>query len=359
MSTLGRRNVIRDFENLTVCIFTKDRQENLLRQIEYYRNTGINLIALDGTKEAIGIEDDLHFRYYHLPEAQLHERILYLRGLIKTEFVALQADDDFHGLEGLHRCTSFLKGNLDYSCAQGRYLRMYSQKPFNWLPDYTFQNSLRIDNKNASQRVNSFISSGMHFIYSVIRTEIFLEILSCLEGIKTGIPSMFEHLFSLTLGIHGKYQTVPSFYSIRESSLGPNSGIRFENWEFSSPELNKDFLTFTNNIALMYSVNLNISPADAEELLKSYINELSERSRLKQELSGAAEGVNVYQKRKFKNLVSTLVTYTHSGWVLPLRKFDTWRLLNDLIKKKALLALIKDLWKISRTLKLSSPISHS
>jgi glycosyltransferase domain-containing protein len=337
-------------EDLTVCIFTKNRPNNIAKQVDYYRKTNIKLIILDGSEQAAIVQTQPEIRYYHLPEMLVHDRLLYLRNLIYTKYVVLQADDDFHGINGLAMCVNYLNQNQDYCCVQGRYIRIYNKKPFNWLPDYTFQDNLNIDASNGTERVNSYMQSGMHFIYSVIRTDVFLDLTSCLKNITTGVPSMVENAFSMTLGAYGKYSTLPILYSVRGPSFGPVDGIRFEDWETSSPEYKKDFQIFCRNITSLYSEKLDLNYSDAVHLCMTQAGLIKERGRLKQELrsevSQRREGIN----GKLKELAINFIFRMKLAWVLPLREITTWKLFKDVIMSRVLFELWQDLRSIRRML---------
>jgi hypothetical protein len=194
------------------------------------------------------------------------------------------------------------------------------------------------------------MQSGMHFIYSVIRTDVFLDLTSCLKNITTGVPSMVENAFSMTLGAYGKYSTLPILYSVRGPSFGPVDGIRFEDWETSSPEYKKDFQIFCKNITSLYSEKLDLNYSDAVHLCMTQAGLIKERGRLKQELrsevSQRREGIN----GKLKEVAINFIFRMKLAWVLPLREITTWKLFKDVIMSRVLFELWQDLRSIRRML---------
>jgi glycosyltransferase domain-containing protein len=97
---------------LTIVIPTVEKQENLERAIEYWRDTPITVHIIDGSEkpwfEIGSLQNIPTITYHHLPR-MLGEEILdnYARRLIfattipTTKYSALCADDDFFTVSGL------------------------------------------------------------------------------------------------------------------------------------------------------------------------------------------------------------------------------------------------------------------
>ena len=193
------RNMDKAFAKLTVCIITKDNPVNIIRQINYYSNYAFPVIILDASLMPISKIENRNITYHHLPELPFHKRLTFLGECVMTEFMVLQADDDFHGARGLLKNLNFLIRNPEYCCSQGTFIRIQSQRPLFWWPDYKNQNRLRIDNDESSIRIEQFALANMHFVYSVMATNTFRKITSCFDNVETGILLMNELAFNFTL----------------------------------------------------------------------------------------------------------------------------------------------------------------
>ncbi len=334
-----------------MCILTKDHPENLNQQIAYYAKHKVRIVVLDGSVEPFKGLMNSHMEYHHLPGLDYHKRLIYLRNCVKTNFIVLQADDDFHGFQGLSRSVEFLVNSPNFVSTQGSYIRFHSKRPLTWLPDYVYQNQLNILAEDPLERAITLSNSGMHFIYSVMRTEVFCEIVLCLENIEVGILAMNELIFTLTLGLFGNYTTLQSFYSARDGvQISTNPGIRFEDW--GNSETSQDFRIFKFNIARLYSTKTNLSLSQADALVTDIFEQWRLKSLKKSEKHAIAVQIqNSRGNRKLlKECVKKLILTRVFISFYPYRKVSTWIYVKDLILKKTYLSFKSDLRRIKRTL---------
>lgn len=336
---------------LTVCILTKDHPSNLNLQVTYYAKHKIRIMVLDASVAPFKGIMNSYMDYHHLPGLDYHKRLIYLLNRINTKFIVLQADDDFHGLQGLSRSVEFLEKSPNFISTQGSYIRFHSKCPLTWLPDYVYQNQLEIVDEDPLVRTIALSNSGMHFIYSVMRTEVFFEIVSCLKNIEVGILAMNELVFTLTLGLFGSYTTLQSFYSARDGvQISTNPGIRFEDWENS--EKSQDFRIFKMNVVRLYSMKTNLSLSQADAFV-TYIFEQMRMNSIKKREKHAIE-VQIQSSRVdgkllkdyAKKIISTRMFIT----LYPYRKVSTWIYTRNLILKKTYFSFKTDIRKIKRTL---------
>lgn len=85
---------------LTVVIPSYGRHPYLLRQAAYWRQSGVTVIALDGSIKPLSIDQqkiinaEKNFSYIHMPNG-ICERLNYAAKLIITPYAVLLGDDDF------------------------------------------------------------------------------------------------------------------------------------------------------------------------------------------------------------------------------------------------------------------------
>jgi glycosyltransferase domain-containing protein len=334
-----------------VCILSLERPENLRKQIHYYSNIRVNVVILDASVNRARLNYEPNIEYHHIPNSTFHFRLNYLSQIVKTNYLVLQADDDFHGIEGLGSCLEFLKENNDFSCAQGRYLRFFSKETRAWISDYDFQNSLSILSDNAESRVNQYFNSGMHFIYSVMPTLVFTQVVQLLKKIEIGDLIMNELVFSFSLGCFGKYKTLPVFYSVRGMDLRPDyiESSTLESWKLSKN--GNEFEIFQDSISKFYMQKLKCNRDRGEMITK----ELIANYDLRIALGKMANEIRILAPHSKSELIIYKVNsfLKKSSWFRSLIKYrrrSIWRFFWDITSVFNLLKFTRDFSRIRKSI---------
>ena len=339
----------KEFENLTVCILTRNHPENLVRQLNYYSKHNIKLVILDASDAPFLQLKSSRVNYHHVADWTFHKRLIFLGEHIKTQFMVLQADDDFHGIRGLLKNLTFLENNPSYSCSQGSYIRIASQKPFIWWPDYNFQNRLKIENNELSLRVKDFVLSDMHFVYSVIATETFRKITFCFKDIEVGVLTMNELAFNFCLGIFGKYRTSPGFYSARDRSE-PLSTYDFFEWADS--KATSEYAQFKRNLKMVYRRYANLSENDAESFVNIILETRRERKKSqKVKDSNSVEVKSTKSLFKHEKVRTDFNQRIKKPLPFAFLRFSLWRYVFTLVQNRSLISFFLDFVEIRNVLK--------
>lgn len=115
---------------LTILIPTMNRSDFIIRQLEYYAQSGYkhwisigdssDARHLKTTKEALKkFSGQLKIIYYEYPGFNDSQCLKKLIETTQTPYAVYAADDDFLVPEGLEKSVAFLERNPDYSCAHG------------------------------------------------------------------------------------------------------------------------------------------------------------------------------------------------------------------------------------------------
>lgn len=114
-------------QRLTIIIPTVSRPAFVLRQFEYWRNTGPQVFILDGAQTPIKIPADLHADNMHYVHTgtRFNERLSTAGQYVKTEFCALLPDDEFYLFDGLRAAISHLDKNREVIGCVGRCLYFF------------------------------------------------------------------------------------------------------------------------------------------------------------------------------------------------------------------------------------------
>lgn len=242
-------NIREILKDLTLIIPTFNRKANLHKALKFYLRFDLKVIVLDGTVQRSLNENFANVTYVHMPESAFHIRLLKSTDFIETRYVALVADDDFHLVTGLSKCVEFLNQNLEYSAAQGLFIRFSNGNFFSWRPDYELTNFNRLNSDSPETRLLN-AQQYPHFLYSIIREEAFKKVISVFQGIKLGCEDMNELAFKYVLPLTGKFKDLPQLYSARLSHEKVPVKIEFRDW--ANLRLSDEFQVYSQNIFDIY-----------------------------------------------------------------------------------------------------------
>lgn len=302
-------------ENVTVIIPAHNRPERLQRLLDYYSGTGIRVLVPDSSDEPFrGRIDRERITYIHRPRMHFFLKIKEVLPLISTPYVLYCADDDFAVPTGIAKVTEFLDKNPEYSIAQGHYMTFTPDGRGNvkFYPRYIRNFGCRIQDPTAVERMAREGSMYASLLYGVSRTEHFTDSYSyCFdkEG-KLRFRNLFlaEEFFNHAMLIHGKYATIPVFFSARERIEGSATDTTTPLREIkSSPEHRVEFDGFVEALTLMLSDREGMPAAEAEKAIRK--------------ISTVPIGTpkNVAAKQK---IVQSLTKHRLFGWV---SRLSDWR----------------------------------
>lgn len=262
-------------ENVTVIIPAHNRPHRLQRLLDYYSGTGIRILIPDSSDMPFtGDIDNRTTVYRHFPRMHFFKKIREVLPLIATDYVLYCADDDFTVPAAINRIAGFLDANPDYSIAQGHYLTFTPQgNRISFYPRYIRNFDNRITAGDATTRMLQEKGMYASMLYGVTRSDTFRRIYSyCFDD--TGamrFTNLFlaEEFFNHAMLIHGKYATIPCFYSARERIKGsatettvPASVIK------RSPKYASEYNGFIHALALMLAEHEDIDISEAEHRMR-------------------------------------------------------------------------------------------
>lgn len=263
-------------ENVTVIIPAHNRPNRLQRLLDYYAGTGIKIIIPDSSDKPFGGHiDSPDIIYIHRPKMHFFRKIREILPMIATDYVLYCADDDFAVPGAIRRITKFLDANPDYSIAQGHYLTFTPQMSgkISFYPRYIRNFDNRITDGDSVSRMEHEKGIYASMLYGVTRSDIFRRIYSyCFDGEDNmRFTNLFlaEEFFNHAVLIHGKYATLPCFFSARERIKGsatettvPASVIK------SSPEYSDEYNGFIHALSRMLADHDGIDINEAERNMR-------------------------------------------------------------------------------------------
>ena len=318
--------------NLTICIFTHERKQDLERLVKYWSSTDIKVIILDTSSQPAKIVNSKNLKYFHTPNTPLHKRLLKFSEIVETKYILLSPDDDFFALEGVGKTLEFLDNNSKFSSAQGLRVRFFDFPNFHWIPDYVKQMRLKFVEEDKIERLYK-MSSSMHYIYSIIRSIDFTKIVNCFDNVNTekkDAHALGELIFNYTLPVLGKHIILPVFYSARKAHPYTGGGMVFGNW--INDELDEDRKIFKSNVIKFYAAEIGCSNSEA---LSIFSNLTKDFTRIK-----SSRETRTY---KYKNFVRRIIFNSKLRELHSVSKTKFFKFYILLIKNRMFLQFLRDL----------------
>jgi len=165
-----------NLSRLTLVIPTYERQDFVLRLMNYWADKGPNLIVLDGSASPIEpVKLDVfgsQVQYLHR-QVGLYQRLLEALDLVQTEFVALAGDDEFYLPSAVNECIKELDYDRGLIACCGlavgygiKNANVYGKEKYGRLIGYS------IDSKSAKDRIKHHMCNYLpSLIYSISRTK--------------------------------------------------------------------------------------------------------------------------------------------------------------------------------------------
>ena len=233
-----------DFSQLTIVFITKNRSKFLLRNVNWWKPTGVKIIIMDGSDKPISDEAINEFPkniiYLNFPKS-IEERLAIASNLVTTKYVIQSGDDDLFLHSGVNSCIKELETNSDLVACTGltlgfNYLNkaLYGKLVYENVSKYG-----QIIDSKASLRVKShFENYECTCFYGVIRTNIWKNNVLIIES-KESLPSnLLEIFFELSTVYQGKTKVINDLMWLRS----------FENTsQWSQQYPNTDWFLKTNN----------------------------------------------------------------------------------------------------------------
>ena len=253
-----------DFSNLTIIIPSYNRHDYILRNMNFWSSTNVNLHVFDGSKSKIENFDNLNYpsniHYHHYP-VSFAERISIASSFIKTKYAVLLGDDDMFLKSGLAACINELEYNYEIISCIGRSMSFYCEHEIlRGDLEYKEMKNYEVSCDDSFDRMifhmNPYCCS---ILYSVIRTEHWKKAASLISLSVFPDPGVVELQFELSICFLGKSKVIPSLMWMRSyenPSLYNGEQVSFSKWwiDINYAQLKNELLT--NFTSILNSSNL-------------------------------------------------------------------------------------------------------
>jgi len=164
-------------KNLTIVLPTYERQDYLIRFLNYWSDKQVQIIVMDGSKRSLHYDIiknlSKNIKYLHLPKSY-YERMFEAIDLIDTEFVMQACDDEFYIPSALNSSIEKLIKNPDLVTCGGNCMGFdYTNGSVIGFKRYEKLKDLRLFISDPNERIKKHFSNYVPaHIYSISRSKI-------------------------------------------------------------------------------------------------------------------------------------------------------------------------------------------
>lgn len=166
-----------NLKNLTIVLPTYERQNYLIRFLNYWSDKKVQIIAMDGSKRSLHYDIiknlSKNIKYFHLPKSY-YQRMFEAIDLIETEFVMQACDDEFYIPSALNSSIKKLIKNPDLVTCGGNCMGFdYVKGSVIGFKRYEKLKNLRLFISDPNERIKKHFSNYVPaHIYSISRSKI-------------------------------------------------------------------------------------------------------------------------------------------------------------------------------------------
>ena len=161
-----------NLKDLTLFIPVRDRQENILPQLQYYKDVNCKKIIADSSLTELSdksIFNGTGFEYIYYGPMKWSEKFIRVTNeVIDTKYIVYNNDDDRVLLPALIECVTFMRDNPQYSVCDGRYCKV-TEEVGRYEASYKSQRSRKFYSDCPKERALYGITTNPR-IHGVLRT---------------------------------------------------------------------------------------------------------------------------------------------------------------------------------------------
>lgn len=214
-------STIFSLENITVVILSRGREYELLRSIQYWNQTNLNVVILHNTKTPISTNLLASNIKYIIMESDYANRCKRAITEINTKYAILCADDELLLPSGLTLMGSYLEQNPEISTVGGMTLGV-GKYGSTLTATYIYQNMLGYSNlyKSFFERIEYHSFDQPEYcigaMYRLMRTEVMISLLQTFSKLsKISTPYIFEVTGEIVVNGLGKSIYLNNLYWVR------------------------------------------------------------------------------------------------------------------------------------------------
>ena len=278
-------------EKLSIVIPTLNRQNYVLRQAHYWRESGAQIHIFDGSDQPI---TDLSWLsanvHYHHVEEDFFGRMLRATETVETDYVALLGDDDFFCRSGLRQSIALLDNDPRVFGVVGRAMYFFYQRG-KVLGHRTHESSTDYseDITTGIQRLQNLYHDGKigAIAYGVFRSEGWKVSVRATYGKKFSCAYVYDTFLRTMLTYYGDIRVSKNLTWLCSGENPPikdhssfNRKIDIIDW-FDTPELSNEVVAFKGRLTdALYGFGRD-AHEDIRNAVEYVVTTLEHRYRIK------------------------------------------------------------------------------
>ena len=209
--------------NITIVIPTHNRHEKLARILRYLDKESVKIIVIDSTKNPFDVTGYQRVEYFHNPNFNFSDKIIYACDSVTTDYICLCADDDFVLVDKLE--------SLVAKSPKGTAAIIGSTVVFdeNFNGEFRYQRKIRVDEFYVEENSKSFFSDYSQVLWGVYAVNLLRNPFLDIKELKFKNDNFIELYLSHRLIKDGGIFRTQEFFSIREVSPSDHWGKRHKN----------------------------------------------------------------------------------------------------------------------------------
>lgn len=251
--------------NFTLIIPTHNRHHYLRRSMEYFKDLQAEVIYCDSSSEKYEGELYPNVNYLHLPGKNFAAKVLFTLSEIKTDVVALCADDDFIVIDSLYEGMSVLNENKDYQTVVGQYISFKDEFDGKYYPLYQKipGDLVFTPEKNAE----AFFSNYYQILWGMYHKSNLTKAFTIIDSAKFHNDNFIELVIGSCMCHAGGIKFLKDIWGVRETTTLEHWGSRHApivSWKIAHKH--DDFFKFKE------LVDAATIPGYADLVMDNYIN---------------------------------------------------------------------------------------
>lgn len=251
--------------NFTLIIPTHNRHHYLKRSMEYFKNLKAEVVYCDSSPKKYEGELNNNVRYLHLPDKKFAEKILFALTEVKTDFVAMCADDDFVIIESLYEGVDFLMQNKNYKTTVGKYIGFNADFDGGFYPIY--QKLPEDIDIGVDKNAEVFFKNYYQLLWSMYDKKVLAKAFKIINEAKFNNDNFIEMVIGACACFEGGIKFLKNIWGVREINAQEHWGTRHVPiMSMEIAETNGDYHKFKE------LVDFNTFAGCADAVMHSYLN---------------------------------------------------------------------------------------
>ena len=343
-------------ERLTVVVPTFNRHEYVYRLINFWSNTQVRILVLDGSPEPHFDFDCLqrdNFFYHHSP-VSIEKRIGDSIAFVDTDYVVLMSDDEFYLPSTCCDCIEFLDQHLDFSACKGQAVG------FGWTGQFVYGKQAYpmlfgygINSDNPGLRMFQHMAPyQMASLWAVQRKDVYV---TCAKVISNGesfsSAAAAEIQISLVTAFLGKIKVLDDlmwFRSNENKNIWWESGnVSFASW-WRDKAKKSEHERFYHSIRLFSHDEKGVKPTFKElnAAIENYISSMDSKRKNTKLVNHLKKNlINLLNDKRYKSakkIVFMLLKICHlRPRHVPLNSYIAENFVNKLAEAKLISEIVK------------------